>query len=232
MVKILNVTEEAGEVSRRAIERIQQMDKASQLISASMLQLERIAVGNKVLALNARIEAARAGKYGAGFEVVANEVISQTERSQKVNAQVSGLITNLRALAISTLEDLQQVNDRDRKRVEQCKSEVNESLKDLQGAHGEMKTMMTEITDEGALLANDIGAAVRGLQFQDRTSQRIAHVVEDLDTMRKKLTTRFGESSAVEIASDEGFSSYTMHEERNIAGIHGVESAQGDVELF
>jgi methyl-accepting chemotaxis protein len=232
MVKILNVTEEAGEVSRRAIERIQQMDKASQLISASMLQLERIAVGNKVLALNARIEAARAGRYGAGFEVVANEVISQTERSQKVNAQVSGLITNLRALAVSTLEDLQQENDRDRQRVEQCKCEVNESLKDLQGAHGEMKTMMTEITDEGALLANDIGAAVRGLQFQDRTSQRIAHVVEDLETMKKKLTTRFGEASAVDVASDEGFSSYSMHEERNIAGIHGVESAQGDVELF
>ena len=37
LVKILNVTEEAGEVSRRAIERIQQMDKASQLISAALV---------------------------------------------------------------------------------------------------------------------------------------------------------------------------------------------------
>jgi methyl-accepting chemotaxis protein len=232
LVKILNVTEEAGEISRRAIERIQQMDKASQLISASMLQLERIAVGNKVLALNARIEAARAGRYGVGFAVVAMEVISQTERSQKVNAQVSGLITNLRELAGSTLQDLRQMNDKDRKRVEQCKREVNESLRDLQGAHGEMKTMLTEITGEGALLANDIGAAVRGLQFQDRTSQQIAHVVEDLETVHKRLTSRFGEGNAGEPASDAGFSSYTMHEERQVAGIHGVESAQGDVELF
>ena len=232
MVKILNVTEEAGEVSRRAIEQIQQMDKASQLISAALVRLEQIAVGNKVLALNARIEAARAGKYGAGFGVVANEVISQAERSQKVNVQVSGLITNLRALAGSTLEDLRQMNDKDRKRVEQCKREVNESLRDLQGAHGEMKTMLTEITGEGTLLANDIGAAVRGLQFQDRTSQQIAHVVEDLETLHTRLTSRFGEGSVGETASDVGFSSYTMHEERKVAGIHGVESAQGDVELF
>ena len=236
MVKILNVTEEAGEVSRRAIERIQQMEKASQLISASMLQLERIAVGNKVLALNARIEAARAGRYGAGFEVVANEVIAQTERSQKVNAQVSGLITNLRALAESTLEDLQQMNDRDRQRVEQCKCEVNVSLRDLQGAHGEMKTMLTEITEDGALLANDIGAAVRGLQFQDRTSQRIAHVVEDLETLQTRLSTRFGNGAdtgaASDQASDEGFSDYTMHEERAVAGIGEAESGGGDVELF
>jgi methyl-accepting chemotaxis protein len=232
LVKILNVTEEAGEVSRRAIERIQQMDKASQLISAALVRLEQIAVGNKVLALNARIEAARAGKHGAGFGVVAMEVISQTERSQKVNAQVNGLIANLRALAGSTLEDLQQMNDKDRQRVEQCKCEVDESLKDLQGAHGEMKTMLTEITEEGALLASNIGAAVRGLQFQDRTSQRIAHVVEDLDTLHTKLATRFGGVSAEATASDVGFSSYTMHEERKVAGIHGVESAQGDVELF
>jgi methyl-accepting chemotaxis protein len=232
LVKILKVTEEAGEVSRRAIERIQQMDKVSQSITAALAQLEQIASGNKILALNARIEAARAGSHGAGFAVVAMEVISQTERSQKVNAQVSGLITNLRTLAGSTLNDLQRMNDKDRKRVEECKLEVDGSLRDMEAAHGEMKNMLTGMTEESALLANDIGAAVRGLQFQDRTSQRIAHVVEDLNTLHAKLTTRFGDAHVGESASDEGFSDYTMHEERAVAGIGGVESTQGDVELF
>jgi methyl-accepting chemotaxis protein len=235
LVKILNVTEEAGEISQRAIERIRQMDKASQSISGAIEQLEQIAYGNKILALNARIEAARAGEHGAGFAVVAMEVISQTERSQKVNAQVSKLILNLRALAGSTLEDLQRMNERDRKRVEQCRGEVNESLRDLQGAHDEMKTMLTGMTEKGTALSQEIGAAVRGLQFQDRTSQRIAHVIEDLETVRTRLTTRFGDGGNgidAEIASDEGLSSYTMHEEREVAGIHGAESSQGDVELF
>jgi methyl-accepting chemotaxis protein len=232
LVKILNVTEEAGAISRRAIERIQQIDEASQTISAALHQLERIAVGNKMLALNARIEAARAGHYGAGFAVVAMEVISQTERSQKVNAQVNDLITNLRRLAGSTLDDLQRMNDKDRLRVEQCKLEVNESLHDLQNVHGEMKKMLTVMTEDGALLANDIGAAVRGLQFQDRTSQRIGHVVDDLNTLRARLSTRFGDAAPGQAASDEGFSDYTMHEEREVAGIHGTESVQGDVELF
>lgn len=232
LVKILNVTEEAGEVSRRAVERIQEMDKASQTISGALHQLERIAAGNKILALNARIEAARAGSFGAGFAVVAMEVISQTERSQKVNAQVSSLITSLRALAGSTLDDLQSMNDKDRERVEKCRLEVNESLRDLQVAHGEMKKMLTGMTEEGAMLANDIGAAVRGLQFQDRTSQRISHVVEDLNAIRKRLAARIGDGVPVEIASVEGFSDYTMYEERVVAGIQGTESTQGDVELF
>ena len=232
LVKILNVTEEAGEISQRAIERIRQMDKASQSISGAIQQLEQIAQGNKILALNARIEAARAGEHGAGFAVVAMEVISQTERSQKVNAQVSELILNLRSLAGSTLEDLQRMNDQDRKRVEQCRGEVDESLRDLQGAHDEMKTMLTGMTEEGASLSQEIGAAVRGLQFQDRTSQRIAHVVEDLDTLQARLATRFGSGSDVGVATEAGFSDYTMYEERAVAGIHGVESSQGDVELF
>lgn len=50
---------------------------------------------------------------------------------------------------------------------------------DLQAAHGETKKMPTGMTEEETLLASDIGSAVRGLQFQDRTRQQITHVVED-----------------------------------------------------
>jgi len=232
LVKILNVTEEAGEISQRAIERIRQIDEASQSISQALEQLEQIASGNKILALNARIEAARAGEHGVGFAVVAMEVISQTERTQKVNAQVNELILNLRSLAGSTLEDLQRMNDKDRKRVEQCKTEVDESLRDLQGAHDEMKTMLTGITEESASLGQEIGAAVRGLQFQDRTGQRIAHVVEDLETVRNRLATRFGSGSDLGTASNQGFSDYTMQEERAVAGMGETEAGAGDVELF
>lgn len=232
LVKILNVTEEAGDISRRAIERIKQMDKASQDINAALGKLEQIARWNRTIALNARIEASRAGSHGAGFAVVAMEVLAQAEQSQTVNAHVVELIGSLRSLAESTLSDLQQMNEKDRERVSACKSEVDQSLDDLQTAHGEMKKMLTGMTEDGSLLANDIGAAVRGLQFQDRTSQRIAHVIEDLDTLHAKLTTRFAGMTAVEAASDEGFSDYTMQEEREVAGIQGTESSQGDVELF
>jgi len=232
LVKILNTTEEAGEVSRRAIERIRQMDKASQSISGALVKLEQIAHENKMLAMNARIEAAHAGIHGAGFAVVAVEVVSQTERAREVTAQVAGLIANLRALAGSTLEDLRRTNEQDSKRPEGCRCEVDESLRDMKNAHGEMEQMLTGITEEGARLASDIGAAVRGLQFQDRTSQQIAHVVEDLDTLHTKLTARFGGLAAGDSVANEGFSAYTMQEEREVAGIGGAEAAAGDVELF
>jgi methyl-accepting chemotaxis protein len=232
MVKILNTTAESGDVSRRAIERIQQMDKASQQISIALRKLEDIASGNKILALNARIEAAHSGRQGEGFKAVAVELASQTDKSRDVTEQVGELASALRSLAESTVADLQRLQDRDHERVERCRWEVDESLAELQAAHAEMKEMMNAMTEDGALLANDIGNAVRGLQFQDRTSQRIAHVIQDLETLQSWLLSRAGDLSASEPASDEGFSAYTMKSEREVGGIHEEESAAGDVELF
>jgi methyl-accepting chemotaxis protein len=232
LVKILNTTEQAGEVSRRAIERIQQMDRASEMISTALEKLERIAHENKMLAMNARIEAAHAGQLGAGFAVVAVEVVAQTERAQQVTNQVGDLIANLRSLAETTVQDLQLMNEQDSLRLSQCKNEVEDSLRDMQTAHGDMKTMLAGMTEEGAMLANDIGSAVRGLQFQDRTSQQLAHVVEDLNTLQVKLATRFAEGAVEQAISHGGFSGLTMREERELAGMDIEEAPGGDVELF
>jgi methyl-accepting chemotaxis protein len=232
LVKILTTTEQAGEVSRRAIERIQQMDNTSQRISVELEKLERIAHENKMLAMNARIEASHAGILGAGFAVVAVEVVAQTERAQEVTNQVGDLIADLRALAETTVQDLQRMNQQDSQRLKQCESEVERSMRDMQSAHSEMQTVLAGMTEDGALLANDIGAAVRGLQFQDRTSQQIAHVVEDLNALQAKLVARFGDIGTSQAASQEGFSGFTMKEEREVAGLHEAESAAGDVELF
>jgi methyl-accepting chemotaxis protein len=232
IVKIIGATVESGEISRRAVERIQQMDKATQQISVALAELETIARENKMLALNARIEAAHAGAQGAGFAVVAVEVASQTQKSRAVTTQVGGLVDNLRTLAESTLSDLQRMNRRDLERMEQCRREVDETLRDLQAAHGEMKETLAGMTGDGGLLASDIGSAVRGMQFQDRVSQRIAHVVDDLETLQSRLRSRFGALTPGMAAVDDGFSEHTMLEERQVAGAQTEESGAGDVELF
>jgi methyl-accepting chemotaxis protein len=232
LVKIMNTTVEAGEISRRAIERIEEMDQASQQISDALGQLDQITNSNRMLAFNARIEAAHAGTAGMGFAVVAVELAAATVKSRAVTAHVGELALNLRALAQSTLQDLRNMNEKDSERVEQCRQEVDESLRDLQAAHSEMAEMLNGMTTEGALLATDISSAVRGLQFQDRISQRIGHVVADLDTLCARLKIHAGQVAPGATAADEGFSAYTMQEEREVAGMGEAEASAGDVELF
>jgi len=232
MLKIMSSTVEAGELSRRAIERIEQIEKAAQQISVELRQLEHIATGNKILALNARIEAAHSGALGAGFAAVAVELASQTVKSQDVTAQVGDLAANLRALAEFTLDDLRSMNSKDQLRAEQSRREVDESMRELHAAHDEMKSLLSEMNADGVLLSNDIGSAVRGLQFQDRVSQRIAHVVEDLDTVYGRLAKHVSAVAAQSVVADESFSAYTMREERAAAGMLEAEAGAGEVELF
>jgi methyl-accepting chemotaxis protein len=232
IMKITHSTVEAGEISRQAIVRTEQMAKSSLQISAALLKLEHIATGNKILALNARIEAAQSGILGGGFAAVAVELSAQTVKSQEVTAEVSELATSLRALAEDTLHDLRSKSIRDQERAVQCKREVDASMDDLHSAHEQMKATFGAMTADGMLLADDIGRAVRGMQFQDRTNQRISHVVEDLEKLQAKLEKHFGTVAGHGAPVDEDFSGYTMREEREAAGLHDIEAGAGEVELF
>jgi hypothetical protein len=102
----------------------------------------------------------------------------------------------------------------------------------MQATHSEMKKTLTGMTEESTMLASDIGSAVRGLQFQDRTSQQIGHVIEDLELLHSRLTDRFNGLGVGDVPLNMEFSNYTMHEERQVANACGVESPAGDIELF
>jgi methyl-accepting chemotaxis protein len=226
MVRLMSMSAEAGETAMKTAARVEQMDRTSREINDSLLKLEDIAMSNKILALNARIEGARASDQGAGFSAVAVELAGQTDKSQQVTAQVSDLVAHMRALAAATHEELQQMQAESSRRIQQCRDEVDRTLQELRGAHGQMTQMLTLLTEEGELLSQDIGAAVRGLQFQDRVSQRIAHVVEDLAAMQEHLL------DPGDPPRPPAFSGTSMYEERAIYGIADAESSGGDIELF
>jgi methyl-accepting chemotaxis protein len=232
MVKLMHTSTQAGEVAQRTVKRVEQMDHAAREITDSLMKLEGIAMSNRILALNARIEAARSVDGGDGFAAVAVELASQTDKSQAVTRQVADMVERLRALAESTRIEQQQMQMEGEKRVKQSREDVQETLQALQAAHARMKEMLSTMTEEGALLSQDIGAAVRGLQFQDRVSQRIAHVVEDIETIRGRLVARYGSAASNDAVPGSSFSGHSMREEREVYGIGGEESDPGDIELF
>jgi methyl-accepting chemotaxis protein len=232
MVKLMHTSTEAGLVALRTVKRIEEIDQAAREITSSLTKLEGIAMSNRILALNARIEAARSADGGSGFAAVAVELATQTDKSREVTLEVGEVVDRLRALAELTRVEQQQMQIEGENRVKQSREDVNETLQALQQAHAQMKQMLSIMTEEGALLSQEIGAAVRGLQFQDRVSQRIAHVVEDIETIRERLLARYGSGPGVDGVPETTFSSHSMREERAVYGIGGEESDPGDIELF
>ena len=105
-----NTTEAINKVSSTVLEtaeKIRNLKDKSTEISGSAGLIAEVADQTNLLALNAAIEAARAGEHGRGFAVVADEVRKLAERTGDTTAQITNMITEIQKeieIAVSAME--------------------------------------------------------------------------------------------------------------------------------
>lgn len=167
-------------------------------------EINSIAVQTRFLALNAMIEAARAGQHTEGFEgfaVVADEVKNMAERADRVAADIT-LAAEESKTIMSSLQEEMKV------KMTAGVDGMGNVEKDLMETFGILKTGIDNISEAiGVVTLNyqDIAKDIRGvlvsLQFQDITSQKLSSVVATL----LELVERFGDNPGQEFQDQTEF---------------------------
>ena len=139
-----SITSLAGQVEQ-ASNIIQELEKNAQEINTILSTIQGIAAQTNLLALNAAIEAARAGEQGRGFAVVADEVRVLSKRTHSSTEEIRAMIETLQRNTQQAVNTMHQSQQLAKNSVEDAQN-ATLALEQITHAIGEISDMATQIS--------------------------------------------------------------------------------------
>lgn len=189
LTQFIDSTEQMSSSTKHLMEQVQTIQQAMPTVIDALSGIDDIAAQTNLLALNAAIEAARAGEAGRGFAVVADEVRALSTRSTQFSDVIKTQVENIRSLVDKLTDTAEFVASQDISQVVNAKAHISDQLAEIiRKAEADLITTK-QIEDIGSQLDDSINTAIRGMQFGDINGQHIQYTQDMLKFILEQLAT-------------------------------------------
>ncbi|MBW2187400.1 MAG: chemotaxis protein [Deltaproteobacteria bacterium] len=189
LTRLLDATTKSSHDANHLCDAMTDTREQFQTVQRILKDVRKIADQTNLLAINASVEAARAGTAGKGFAVVAEEVRNLSIRSNRFSEQIELSMQGIAASLDQMEKAIQQLAVNAEQLAHKEHDHVVGVMQRTQQFHSMVDEGAREIGEISHNVSLQVGAAVTSMQFQDMTTQIIDTVTRRLDGMDNLIAT-------------------------------------------
>lgn len=180
LMRYVSLLVDVSEKSVRAVHHISDMVVELDQMFSLLVDIRTIAEQTNLLALNAAIEAARAGEAGRGFAVVADEVRKLSQNTNSLSDQIRDRAEKAKSVVTEVRDIVGAIASMDLNDAINAKGHVDEMLHELEDTNHTISETMDQLNHLNSEVNHHVSSAVQALQFEDLTTQVITQIGQSL----------------------------------------------------